>query len=360
MNNLCKNILTLRIKRFARNASIANVIIILLLLAIHATGNASLESNAPFLNRISGFVFDKNRVPVSDIYVELQNELNQTLTRVRTDASGHYKFTGMTRGTYYINVLPGKTDFVEQSIRIEVSNFGPPGGSFGQSDDVTQDFYLQARKKPSDSDLNFTPGVIFAQSIPKDAESIYKDAVSTIKSSDFAEGERLLIKSLSIFPNYFMALNRLGYLYFEQKTYELAAENFAKAAEVNPKSEPTLFLLALSVYNTKQYDTTIEILRGALAYNHETARIYLLFGKAFRAKKNYQTAETALLKAEKLNIDKDPKIEWELATLYGNDLKKYGEAADRLEKFLKMQPDSQDKEMIKELIKTFREKDQAK
>ncbi len=85
-----------------------------------------------------------------------------------------------------------------------------------------------------------------------------------------------------------------------------------------------------------------------------------MFGKAFRAKKDYQTAETALLKAEKLNDSEDSEVHWELATLYGNNLDQYGKAANQLESFLKLQPDSKDKKNIIRLIKDFRTKAKSK
>lgn len=47
-------------------------------------------------------------------------------------------------------------------------------------------------------------------------------------------------------------------------------------------------------------------------------------------------------------------MHWQLALLY-NQLKRYREAADELEVFLKVQADSKDTELIKKLIKRFRE-----
>ncbi len=351
---------SLRTNKLLRNCSILCFVFLLSFSNSYVKGKniENYKSNSVAANRISGFIFDQNRVPISNVYVELQNELNQYIARVRTDGSGRYIFVGMSRGTYIINVLAAGTNYVEQSIRVQVVNFGARDSGIGESDDVTQDFYLQLRKKPST--VNFSPGVIFAQTIPKEAESNYNSAVSQLENENLLEGEKFLKASLNIFPEYFLALNRLGYLYFVQKKYVQASEEFAKAAQVNPKSEPTLYLLAYSVFLTKRYDTTIEILRGALGYNHETYRIYLLFGKAFRAKKDYQTAETALLKAEKLNDSEDSEVHWELATLYGNNLKQYSKAADQLELFLKLQPDSKDKKNIGKLIKNFREKAKSK
>ena len=46
-------------------------------------------------NTISGHVFSNERRAVPDIYVELKNETNATIARVKTDGSGGYFFPGL-------------------------------------------------------------------------------------------------------------------------------------------------------------------------------------------------------------------------------------------------------------------------
>jgi tetratricopeptide (TPR) repeat protein len=66
-------------------------------------------------------------------------------------------------------------------------------------------------------------------------------------------------------------------------------------------------------------------------------------------------AETYLKQANRLSESKLPDVHWQLALLF-NQLKRYKEAADELELFLKVQPDSRDKEMIQKLIQQLRQK----
>jgi regulator of sirC expression with transglutaminase-like and TPR domain len=65
-------------------------------------------------------------------------------------------------------------------------------------------------------------------------------------------------------------------------------------------------------------------------------------------------AETYLKEADKLAASKSPDAHWQLALLF-NQLKRYKEAADELELFLKVQPDAKDTELIKKLIQRFRQ-----
>jgi len=65
-------------------------------------------------------------------------------------------------------------------------------------------------------------------------------------------------------------------------------------------------------------------------------------------------AETYLKQGDKLAESKSPDAHWQLDLLF-NDLKRYREAADELELFLKVQPDSKDTELIKKLIQRLRQ-----
>src|SRR4051812_17538483 len=64
-------------------------------------------------NVIEGTVYDPNRKPVADLWVELQNEFNMTYGRIRTGPSGRFTFGGVKSGRYDIKVYTSGTDFEE-------------------------------------------------------------------------------------------------------------------------------------------------------------------------------------------------------------------------------------------------------
>ena len=70
----------------------------------------------------------------------------------------------------------------------------------------------------------------------------------------------------------------------------------------------------------------------------------------------YEKAEISLKKADELAGKKLADIHWELALLYYHNLKRYNEAADELELYLKANPKAENKEQVKGLIKMFRSK----
>src|SRR5438105_3534292 len=76
----------------------------------------------PLVNLIEGTVYDPNRRPVPDLWVELQNDFNMTYARVRTSNSGRFTFSGMRAGHYVIRVYTTGTEFAEQTEAVDVVN----------------------------------------------------------------------------------------------------------------------------------------------------------------------------------------------------------------------------------------------
>ena len=72
---------------------------------------------------------------------------------------------------------------------------------------------------------------------------------------------------------------------------------------------------------------------------------------------NFPDAEKHLLQAKKLATSKNPDIQMELAQLYSNDLKKYKEAADELELYMKaIKLTDEEEKKMKKVIADLREK----
>ncbi len=70
-------------------------------------------------NTISGHIFDSQRRPVTEVYVELQNELYSTIARSKSNGSGRYYFGNLSAGRFIVRVLPYGTNLEEQSQEVE-------------------------------------------------------------------------------------------------------------------------------------------------------------------------------------------------------------------------------------------------
>ena len=82
----------------------------LLLNSVQARATAARQIGSS----ISGFVFDENRRPLANIYVELLDDVDFPTRRVRTDGSGRYFFGGLKNGKFSIRVKPYELGYREE------------------------------------------------------------------------------------------------------------------------------------------------------------------------------------------------------------------------------------------------------
>ncbi len=300
------------------------------------------------LNSISGHVSDDRRKPLADMRVELLNEVDSVIQTAKTDGSGLFIFRKLSDGTFQIRVQASNTGYEGQVKRVELAR---PHGFGAASEEV--DIVLHARRSVS---TNARTGVVFAQDVPDAARKEYEKASGLIKKSEKrAEAVTALKKAIEIYPHYFDALEMLGSEYVKHQEFELSVPLLVKALEINTRAYPSWYALGVAQYHLKQIPAAVESLRRALLLNEKSINANLWLGTALRQSARLDEAETYLKQANLLAETKLPDAHWQLALLY-NRLKRYGEAADELEIFLRLQPDSRDAQQIKKLIQQFRQK----
>lgn len=292
-------------------------------------------------NSISGHVSDDRRNPVGDLQVELLNDAESVISRTKTDNAGFFVFNRLSDGIFLIRVRASGTAYVDQTQRVQLE----------RTRAVEQIDFVLASRKPATT----TPGeVVFVQEIPDEARKQYEHGSALLQKPDQEkEGVAALEKAVALFPGYFDALQLLGTEYVKQKQYERAIPLLTKAAEFNRQSSQTLFTLGVAQYNLKLVPEAIESLRRSVNLNQQSSTTNFWLGMLLRQTDRFDEAETYLKKADQLAAAKSPDVHWQLALLY-NQLKRYSEAADELEIFLRIQPDSKDTELIKKLITRFR------
>jgi tetratricopeptide (TPR) repeat protein len=310
-------------------------------------------------NEISGTVFGESRHPVADVYVELLDDVNSTLQRARTNQTGRFSFIGLVNGRYVVRVLPYGTDYLEASQEVVLAAVSAVAGS--GSDRQIVDFYLQINERANAGPFAVGPGVVFAQEVPPAAQKLYTEGVSYLRQKKEQEGLASLKKSLELFPDYYLALDRLGAEYAARglKNAAYLQAGFAlltHAVEINPRGFSSLFGLAWTEYQLGMNSEAIESLRRATSLYAKSAEAYLWLGKALRRGSLLDQAEDAFKHANELTNGKSSEVHWQLAELY-NSQKRFQQAADQLELYLKTeQPKAADAEKIKSLIKQLRDK----
>lgn len=307
-------------------------------------------------NSISGFIFDGNsRIPISDVYVELMDDVYNTLRRVKTDGSGRYFFGGISSGNFKVKVLPYAKNYLEEIQDAVIINYS--FGNVRTSDNVYLDFYLRLDKRKLNTEEFGISGVIFAQEVLPEARKLYKKGISELESDREADkGIETLKKALAISPEYYDALNRIGIEYIVRKQYYEALPHLIKSIEINQRSFSSYYGIGIAAYNLKEFTQAAEAFKAATIIDPQSIFAQFQYGRALRIAGNDKDAETALLKAKLLSKNSTiPEIHWQLGLLY-NKLNLYNKAADELETYLKVQRDSPNKQEVKKLISVLREK----
>lgn len=320
-------------------------------LSVSVEAQTTLSRNR---SSVSGFVFDSGRRPITNVWVELVSDVNSTVGRMKTDASGRFYFPGLANGRYTIRVKPYGTNLEEQSEDIELAGLGSRGQSL--PDNQQKDIYLKERRGGSEP---FSNEVVYAQEIPKDAETAYKSAIEDLSNQHTDTAAASLEKAVNIFPDYFAALLKLGSIRLAQQQYPVATSLFNRAIAVNPRCFDCNYGIAFAEYMSRQYGSAVNYAEKALAERSGSLDANLLLGMAARMTKAFKKAEDALIKASKTAEGKNADVHWQLALLYGRDLERFSDAAKHLELYLKAYPDAPNKEAVKKLIKQFKEKTSA-
>ena len=328
------------------SGSIVLVVLLIIGSAVQAQTNRST---------ISGFVFDSDRRPIVQTPVELLNDMNSVLARTRTDGSGRYFFGGLPHGRFTVKVLPFATDLEQQSVDVEISGIGITGRPM--SGTVHQDIYL--RRRQASASAPTVNAVIYAQDVPQEAQEAYKNALSDLRDKRIGPGIESLEKAISIFPEYFDALQSLGLVLMGQEKYGDAREAFSRAVKINERSFDCWYGIGHSSYLLNDSNAAIQAAEKAVALKPDSVKANLVLGISYRQGKNYEKSETALKQAARLGGGESPEVHWNLALLYAHNLNRYKDAAEQLEMYLKAAKDIPNEDAVRKLIKQFRQKASA-
>lgn len=308
---------------------------------------------------ITGTVFVEAHRPIADIWIELLDDFNSTISRIKTDGSGRFTFNNLINGNYRLRVLPYGTDYKEQVQDVTLVSVSPVSGRPG-ADRQNIDIYLKLNDRAPAGPFAVGLGVIFVQEVPQVAERLYREGLRYLREKKEKEGLASLKQSLEVFPTYYLALDRLGGEYAmrgrkDRSYWEAARLLLEKAVEINPRGINSVFGLGWTQYQLGMNAQAVASMERATSLNGKAPDAFLWLGKAQMRVGALDKAELAFKRANELTKGKVAEIHFLLANIYSSQ-KRYTEAANELELYLKTQTDTQDDAKIQELIKRMRAK----
>ena len=214
------------------------------------------------------------------------------------------------------------------------------------------DFYLKAKNR---NEMRGAPGVVYVQDVPPAAKSLYEAGLSELAAKNDAAGLDKIKRSIEAFPEYYMALDKLGNEYISRGHYEAAYVLFTKALTVNSRSFSSTFGLGLAEFRLGNSERSVKTFKQAVKLYSGSVNAHLWLGIAQHARGELGESLKSLNEANTLSGGEVAEVHWQLARVY-KDHKRFADAANELELFLKHRPDAENRETIIKMIESLRQK----
>jgi len=305
-----------------------------------APGSSRGLSSGEGNNQIQGRVYFPPGQGASGRTVKINLESVSTFGAMSTvtDQDGVFRFTGLTPGDYTVVVDAGS----------EFEKGREPANIYrGASGQIIQ-INVQLHAKIDSSNP------IFA-GVPSNALSLYQKGVNAARKGDSKAAIESLNAAVAAYPNFAIALNELGTQYMLLKQMDKAGETFEALLKLKPTDVGGHLNLGIVAFNKKKMDEAEMHLRKALELKSTGPTAHYYLGLTLIGLKHYPEAQTEFEAAISNGGENLALAHKYLGGLYMSSQKNQ-QAADELEKYLKLDPKAADADRIKGTIKDLRGK----
>lgn len=299
-------------------------------------GVASGDGN----NMIQGRVHFPTGQAVGDapVKVNLENINSPGLMSTATDQDGSFRFRGLAPGSYTIVVDAGaQFDKAREPVNIDHESSGR----------VVQ-VAIQLHLKMDASNPAFA-------GVPQNALSLYEKGTAAAKKGDNKAAAEFLSQAVAAHPNFPIALSDLGFQYMKLNKTDKAGEAYEALLKLKPNDALAHLNFGIVLFTDKKFEDAETHLRKALELKNTGPMAHYYLGLTLVGAKRYGEALKEF-EATVANGGENLALAHKyLGGLYMS-VKKNQEAADELEKYLKLDPKAPDADRIKGTIKDLRDK----
>ncbi len=272
-------------------------------------------------------------------------------TSTVTDQDGSFRFNNLRPGSYRVIVDGGK----EYEAPAESVNIDPTGTS-GPITSVT----IQLRMKVDASNPAFA-------GVPHDALDFYQKGAAAAQKGNPKSAAEFFGKAVAAYPQFSLALSELGVQYLKLGQMDKAAETFDALVKLKPGDATAQLDLGIALYNQgialvnqqnldeaqKKLDGAEAHLREAIKLNSSGPTAHYYLGLTLIKFRAYDEAQKELELVIRNGGENLALAHRYLGGVYISTHKNK-EAADELEKYLKLDPKAKDADKIKGTIEQLR------
>ncbi len=306
---------------------------------------SSRSAGAPS-HTVRGKIFMPSGTPPEQrIRVVLELSTGGVAAEIFSDSVGNFEFRLLPSSSYRV-IVPGDGRTYETT-QEQVDLYG----SFSRT------FNVQIYLKDKSADPAARPGsqtvsaAGFSQKIPKDAARLYEKGEKKAREGKNEEAVTLLQNALKSFPDYLLALNKLGEQYLVLNRPAEAQAAFEKALVVNARHPLTHVNLGALLYSLKRLPEAVTHLETAnrLDESYPMAHLYLGLALMDSTPADFDRAERELLKARLLGGPEMVKVHQHLFNLNVRR-RNWDKAVEQLEAYLQEAPNAPDAPAVREKL----------
>ncbi|MFS8085749.1 MAG: tetratricopeptide repeat protein [Acidobacteriota bacterium] len=317
--------------------------------AVHAQGGVGstrgLPESSSGIHSIQGRVYlPSGQRAGPGIAIRLEGNVVGS-RRSSTDLDGTFMFHSLPASDYSL-VIEGGPDY--EPIRESVTIYGNTGGVGMSPSGQTIMLDIHLRPKGAAAAGAF-PGV------PRPAVDSYKKGMEFVRSGDSKKAIEQFSNALATYPRFPEALNELGLQYRKLTQWDKARETFEELLKLKPNDADVQTNLGMAFFNLKKFDEAEIHLRESVKLNGKIPTGHYYLGLTLVALKRYADAQTEFELAITNGGENLPQAHKYLGGIYMSTHRNK-EAADELEKYLKLDPKAADAERIRTTVKELRSK----
>ena len=319
-----------------------------------APGSSRGLSTGDGTHTIQGRVFVPSGQALTGISIKVNLEAtNGEGGSTTTDQDGAFRFNSVRPGSYAV-VVDGGREFENAREPVSID----PGGTSGPITTVT----IHLRAKISASNPAFA-------GVPQNALDFYQKGAAAAQKGNSKSAAEFFSKAVEAYPSFPAALSELGIQYMKLGQMEKAGETFTALLKLKPNDAAAHLEFGIALYNQsvalltdKKTEESIHKvgeaetqLRAAVSLNSPGYSAHYYLGLSLIRLRKYDEAQKELELAVQNGGENLAQAHRYLGGLY-QSAHRNKDAADELEKYLKLDPKAADAERIKGIIKDLRSK----
>jgi tetratricopeptide (TPR) repeat protein len=257
-----------------------------------------------------------------------------------TDQDGTFRFRGLQAGSYTIVVDAGN-EYEKARETVNIDREASPGGR-------TIQVAIQLHLKVDASNPAFA-------GISEKALGLYQKGTAAAKKGDNKAAAQFFSEAVAAHPNFPIALSELGFQYMKLSQMDKAAETYEGLLKLRPADATAHLNLGIVLFNKKKLEDAESHLRKALDLKSSGPTAHYYLGLTLIGLKRYSEAQAEFELTIANGGENLALAHKYLGGLYMS-VQKNQQAAEELEKYLKLDPKAADAERIKGTIKDLRSK----